>query len=93
MPKYCGLKVLHAAAQNLTQQQARQPSPKNACSLLPPPPPHTLSYGPTLRSEPEALMVRRVAEALRPHVWLNVHSGMAALFMPYDHQNRIPGVM
>ncbi len=37
-------------------------------------------------------MLRRLAEGLRPHVWLNVHSGMDALFMPYDHQARIPGV-
>ena len=25
-----------------------------------------------------------------PHVWLNVHSGMEALFMPYDHVPAIP---
>ncbi|GAB4818297.1 hypothetical protein N2152v2_005343 [Parachlorella kessleri] len=41
-------------------------------------------------SEPEALVMRHLAESLRPHVWLNVHSGMEALFMPYDHQARVP---
>ena len=41
-------------------------------------------------SEPEALLLRGIAEALQPHVWLNVHSGMEALFMPYDHQPRVP---
>ncbi len=35
--------------------------------------------------------MRHLAESLRPHVWLNVHSGMEALFMPYDHQARVPG--
>ena len=33
----------------------------------------------------------RTARALRPHVWASVHSGMAALFMPYDHRAQIPG--
>ena len=35
--------------------------------------------------------MRRLAEALQPHVWVNVHSGMEALFMPYDHKATIPG--
>lgn len=26
----------------------------------------------------------------KPHVWMNVHSGMEALFMPYDHLATIP---
>ena len=33
----------------------------------------------------------RTARALRPHVWTSVHSGMEALFMPYDHKGHIPG--
>jgi len=28
--------------------------------------------------------------AFKPHVWVNVHSGMEALFMPYDHKREIP---
>ena len=30
-------------------------------------------------------------QSFKPHVWTSVHSGMAALFMPYDHQANIPG--
>ena len=37
-------------------------------------------------SEPEVQVVLGEAKALAPHVWLNVHSGMLALFMPYDHK-------
>ena len=32
----------------------------------------------------------RLAKATRPHVWLNVHSGMMALFTPYDHKPTTP---
>lgn len=35
--------------------------------------------------------MKQLASQFKPHVWLNVHSGMEALFMPYDHQPRIPG--
>lgn len=42
-------------------------------------------------SEPEAALLLRVARALRPHVWASVHSGMDALFMPYDHKAQVPG--
>ena len=42
-------------------------------------------------SEPEAALLLRLARGLKPHVWASVHSGMAALFMPYDHQDHIPG--
>ena len=31
-----------------------------------------------------------VARAFKPHVWMNAHSGMEALFMPYDHLPHIP---
>ncbi len=42
-------------------------------------------------SEPEAALLLRLARALRPHVWTSVHSGMDAIFMPYDHKAEIPG--
>lgn len=42
-------------------------------------------------SEPEAALMLGVARALRPHVWASVHSGMEALFMPYDHVATVPG--
>ncbi len=35
-------------------------------------------------------MVKALAEALKPHVWVNVHSGMEALFLPYDHKAEVP---
>ncbi|KAJ7957963.1 Carboxypeptidase [Quillaja saponaria] len=41
-------------------------------------------------SEPETQMMRKLAISFDPHVWLNVHSGMEALFMPYDHKNTTP---
>ena len=34
--------------------------------------------------------MRHVAVAFRPHAWVNVHSGMEGLFMPYDHVAVIP---
>jgi hypothetical protein len=37
-------------------------------------------------SEPEVQIVKRVVEKWHPHVWVNVHSGMEALFMPFDHK-------
>ncbi|KAJ8772735.1 hypothetical protein K2173_027912 [Erythroxylum novogranatense] len=41
-------------------------------------------------SEPEAQIMRKLALSFEPHVWVNVHSGMEALFMPYDHRNTTP---
>eukprot|EP00897_Mesotaenium_endlicherianum_P008560 jgi/Mesen1/7732/ME000407S06962 len=41
-------------------------------------------------SEPEAEMLRQVALQLQPHLWVNMHSGMEALFMPYDHRKGPP---
>lgn len=41
-------------------------------------------------SEPETTMLRALATDFSPHVWLNVHSGMEALFTPYDHKNEVP---
>jgi Zinc carboxypeptidase len=43
-----------------------------------------------LFSEPETILLKELAAHFQPHVWLNVHSGMEALFMPYDHQAAIP---
>ncbi|KAM7259660.1 hypothetical protein ACFE04_015401 [Oxalis oulophora] len=41
-------------------------------------------------SEPESQMMRKIAISFEPHIWVNVHSGMEALFMPYDHKNTTP---
>lgn len=41
-------------------------------------------------SEPEAGMMRSLAQSFKPHVWVNVHSGMEALFLPYDHRAEVP---
>lgn len=41
-------------------------------------------------SEPEVQMLNRVAQEFQPHVWINMHSGMEALFMPYDHVAALP---
>jgi hypothetical protein len=43
-------------------------------------------------SEPEAGMLRALAAGWKPHVWVNVHSGMEALFMPYDHRAEVLSV-
>ncbi|GJP76341.1 hypothetical protein CLOP_g6799 [Closterium sp. NIES-67] len=37
-------------------------------------------------SEPETEAMRQLAVWFRPHVWVNVHSGMEALFTPLDHR-------
>jgi len=34
-------------------------------------------------------VILREAKAFKPHVWLNVHSGMYALFSPYDHKAQV----
>jgi len=41
-------------------------------------------------SEPETQLVRRLASEFEPHVWLNIHSGMDAMFTPYDHVATVP---
>uniref|UniRef100_A0A5B6Z6W7 Putative carboxypeptidase A6 n=1 Tax=Davidia involucrata TaxID=16924 RepID=A0A5B6Z6W7_DAVIN len=41
-------------------------------------------------SEPETQIMRKLSISFEPHVWVNVHSGMEALFMPYDHKNTTP---
>lgn len=40
-------------------------------------------------SEPEVQIVLDVAKGLQPHVWLNVHSGMDAMFTPWDHKAEV----
>jgi len=41
-------------------------------------------------SEPEAASLRTLAASFVPHAWINAHSGMEALFMPYDHVAATP---
>jgi hypothetical protein len=41
-------------------------------------------------SEPEVKIIHDLAKEVQPHVWLNVHSGMYALFTPYDHKPVLP---
>ncbi|KAK6939231.1 Peptidase M14, carboxypeptidase A [Dillenia turbinata] len=41
-------------------------------------------------SEPETQIMRKLSKSFEPHMWVNVHSGMEALFMPYDHRNTTP---
>ena len=41
-------------------------------------------------SEPEAIVLKELVEEFKPHAWVNVHSGMEALFMPFDHKSETP---
>jgi len=41
-------------------------------------------------SEPEVRLMKRLVEQVEPDVFINVHSGMEALFVPYDHKKSIP---
>lgn len=41
-------------------------------------------------SEPETQIMRKVSHSFGPHIWANIHSGMEAMFMPYDHKNTTP---
>ncbi|WOG99819.1 hypothetical protein DCAR_0519175 [Daucus carota subsp. sativus] len=41
-------------------------------------------------SEPESTLMRKLSGSFEPHMWINMHSGMEALFMPYDHKNTTP---
>ena len=36
------------------------------------------------------MLLHKLAEEFEPHVWMNMHSGMEALFMPYDHLAALP---
>ncbi|KAL6011899.1 hypothetical protein ACLOJK_002365 [Asimina triloba] len=53
--------------------------------------PYEENPGPAPFSEPETQIMRKLSKSFRPHIWANVHSGMEALFMPYDHRNTTPG--
>ncbi len=37
-------------------------------------------------SEPETQLLREIAEAFKPDMFLNIHSGMEAMFVPWDHR-------
>ncbi|XP_051124066.1 metallocarboxypeptidase A-like protein MCYG_01475 [Andrographis paniculata] len=52
--------------------------------------PYEENPGPAPFSEPESQIMRKLAVSFEPHIWVNVHSGMEALFMPYDHKNTTP---
>lgn len=54
------------------------------------PPPRCLTPVPCPCSEPEVQIILGLARQFQPHVWLNVHSGMQALFTPYDHKPYVP---
>eukprot|EP00892_Ulva_mutabilis_P010111 jgi/Ulvmu1/7472/UM037_0015.1 len=41
-------------------------------------------------SEPEPFLLRDIVHSFQPHIWVNVHTGMEGLFMPFDHQPHIP---
>jgi len=41
-------------------------------------------------SEPEARLLRDLAAEYSPDVFITIHSGMEAMFVPYDHKNAIP---
>ena len=38
----------------------------------------------------EAALLHDLVSGFKPHVWVNFHTGMEALFMPYDHVARMP---
>jgi hypothetical protein len=40
-------------------------------------------------SEPEAMILRDLARSFKPDVFINVHSGMEAFFVPYDYRKEI----
>ncbi|KAL6524937.1 hypothetical protein OROMI_030530 [Orobanche minor] len=52
--------------------------------------PYEESPGAAPFSEPETQIMRNLSVSFEPHIWVNVHSGMEALFMPYDHKNTTP---
>ncbi|KAJ8437454.1 hypothetical protein Cgig2_031975 [Carnegiea gigantea] len=52
--------------------------------------PYEESPGRSAFSEPESQIMRKLVLSFQPHLWVNVHSGMEALFMPYDHKNSTP---
>ena len=40
-------------------------------------------------SEPEAIILRNLAKSFKPDVFINIHSGMEAFFVPYDYRKEI----
>jgi len=46
--------------------------------------------GPYAISEPESKVLEKLFKDVKPHAWVNVHSGMEAIFTPYDHKNEEP---
>ena len=48
--------------------------------------------GPYAMSEPESKVLEKLFKDVKPHAWVNVHSGMEAIFTPYDHKNEEPKV-
>jgi hypothetical protein len=46
--------------------------------------------GPYAISEPESKVLQKLFKEVKPHAWINVHSGMEAIFTPYDHKNVEP---
>ncbi|PIA46859.1 hypothetical protein AQUCO_01500416v1 [Aquilegia coerulea] len=52
--------------------------------------PHEENPGTAPFSEPETQIMRKLSKSFDPHIWVTVHSGMEALFMPYDHKNTTP---
>lgn len=41
-------------------------------------------------SEPENQILKELSLEFEQHVWIGVHSGMCAMFMPYDHIGELP---
>jgi hypothetical protein len=67
-------------------RRRRAPRPLTAL-LLTPGLPRSPFFAPP--SEPEVQVILAEAKDFKPHVWLNVHSGMQALFTPYDHKPNV----
>ena len=45
--------------------------------------------GPRAFSEPEVKIIHELVTSWRPHAWVNVHSGMAAMFSPLDYVTEV----
>ncbi|XP_022718019.1 metallocarboxypeptidase A-like protein MCYG_01475, partial [Durio zibethinus] len=52
--------------------------------------PYEENPGTAAFSEPETQIIQKLAISFDPQIWVNVHSGMEALFLPYDHKNTTP---
>lgn len=40
-------------------------------------------------SEPEAKVLSALTKEFKQHCWISTHSGMDALFLPFDHKNEV----